>query len=489
MENLVIRVDFGSSVVLHNVETLDKKIISALRNIGLWRNPEYWKKKNMGLFVRNIPKEVKARKLIIEDDNSRSLIYERGLWSDIKALFERIGTIILKVNSKQVVRKPVDFPDFKLTLEDYQENDINTVLKGPAQGIISYPTGGGKTIVAAALLGKLKQRTLICVHTRDLAEQWKRVLTTKCYDNLSVSMVGGGKTDFSGKHVVIGTVQTLKNWTDKPEFQDFGCVILDECHHVAAPSFTDVVGKSNALYRFGLSATLKRQDGKDFLLQAVFGNVLTCLTYKDIEERIELPDVVKIEYSSKLEIPDDLYTERGDQEFIDMVNLHKFLLRDTDRTFMIIELAEKLIEEGDCVLILVKLRDHAAMLHEFLSRKYGSKIGLLMGGAQTKKKQEEKARIINEANKGNIRCIIGTSIADEGLDIARLNVLIMAAPSSFDGLIKQRMGRIIRKHPDKNRKPVIYDIVDTNIPETVQFWLKRKKLYNSIGINIEGDTQ
>lgn len=479
-----INIILSETIKLLKVEELPQSLINDFREVGRWSNPDYYKKKNMGFYVRGIPKQITARKLSIEEDNSRTLTYERGLWSKImEALnkYRNIG-ITLKIKNRLVSSK-AEFPPFKLQLEDYQQQDLDNVLKGPAQGIISYPTGGGKTIIAAALLGKLNQRTLICVHTIDLANQWKEVLTKKCFDNLSVSMIGGGKLYFSGQHVVIGTVQTLKNLTDSDDFQSFGCIILDECHHVSAPSFIDVVGKSRAKYRYGLSATLKRQDGKDFLLEAVFGNTLVELTYKDIESRVELPVVYKIDFNTQETIPMDVYSIRKDQEYLNMVEMHKFLAGDERRTDLITSIAGSCMQNPlNSVLILVKLREHATTLFDRLNAFYPDQVGLLMGG-HSKAYQKEKEEIIKKANEGKIRILIGTSIADEGLDIARLNVLIMAAPASFDGLIKQRMGRIIRKHPDKG-DPVIYDIVDAQIPEMLGFWRKREKLYKSIDIEI-----
>ena len=479
-----INIILSETIKLLKVEGLPQSLINDFREVGRWNNPDYYKKKNMGFYVRGIPKQITARKLTIEEDNSRTLTYERGLWSKIMEALNKYRNIGITLKRKNhLVSSKAEFPPFKLKLEDYQQQDLDNVLKGPAQGIISYPTGGGKTIIAAALLGKLNQRTLICVHTRDLASQWKEVLTKKCFDNLSVSRIGGGKLDFSGQHVVIGTVQTLKNLTDSDDFQSFGCIILDECHHVSAPSFIDVVGKSRAKYRYGLSATLKRQDGKDFLLEAVFGETLVELTYKDIENRVELPVVYKINFNTQETIPMDVYSIRKDQEYLNMVEMHKFLAGDERRTDLITSIAGSCMQNPlNSVLILVKLRDHATTLFDRLNVFYPDQVGLLMGG-HSKAYQKEKEEIIKKANEGKIRIPIGTSIADEGLDIARLNVLIMAAPASFDGLIKQRMGRIIRKHPDKG-DPVIYDIVDAQIPEMLGFWRKREKLYKSIDIEI-----
>lgn len=197
---------------------------------------------------------------------------------------------------------------------------------------------------------------------------------------------------------------------------------------------------------------------------------------------MDLPEVMQCEYHTALQPPQSIYDIRGGREYLNMIELHKYLFSDTDRNNYISTIInECMSDNSNTVLVLVKLRSQAEYIYEAFKDIYPT--GLLMGGGSSAYLKEKEA-IISDANSGRIRLLIGTSVADEGLDIARLNRLILVSPASFEGLLKQRMGRIIRKHPDKKGKPVIYDIVDAEIPEMLRSWSKREKLYKDLEITV-----
>ena len=510
---LKIKVTISNYITLHDVGPLHPAMIELLREVGQWKNPDYYRNRSLNLSNYKTPLWIKARVLKIRPDNTRDLVYERGLWKNIVTAVNAFN-IMAEVKGweqvqlcpkMQAISCPVKFPPFKLTMEDYQQSSIDKVMdpKTPFQGIISYPPGGGKTIAAAKILSLLNQRTLVLVHTAALATQWVDALTKKCFGkDISVSKVNGTKKDFSGKHVVVATVQTMKKlmsdtekYSDQvPEvLKDFGCVILDECHHSSAPSFMEVVGKSPALRRYGLSASLKRRDGKQFLMGAVFGKVIVKLGYKDIVNRLSLPSVMKVEVPEPVTwTPENFYVYRrakngsiGDREiFLDYTSLFRWMSECPERNRLIENIIEECIASPtNYTLVLVKQRQHAEILYNTFKDRVPS--GLLMGGGTTSYLRE-KDEILKKANKGEIRLIFGTSIADEGLDIARLNRLILTAPTSFDELLRQRVGRIARAIEGKT-PPLVYDLVDDYIPELRSSWQAREKFYNSLEMEIFGE--
>lgn len=510
---LKIEVTISNYVTLHNVGPLHPAMVELLRKIGYWKNPDYYRNRALNLSNYKTPEWIKARVLQIRQDNTRDLVYERGLWKDIVVAVNTFNTMAEIKGWEQVqlcpkikaISCPVQFPEFKLTMEDYQQSSIDKVMdpKTPFQGIISYPPGGGKTIAAAKILSLLNQRTLVLVHTAALATQWVDALTKKCFGKkIGVSKVNGTKKDFSGKHVVVATVQTMKKlmsdtekYSDEvPEIlKDFGCVILDECHHSSAPSFMEVIGKSPALRRYGLSASLKRRDGKQFLMGAVFGKVIVKLGYKDIVNRLSLPSVMKVDVPEPVTwAPENFYVYRragngslGDREiFLDYTSLFRWMSECPERNRLIETIIEECIASPtNYTLVLVKQRQHAETLYNTFKDRVPS--GLLMGGGNISY-LKEKDEILKKANRGEIRLIFGTSIADEGLDIARLNRLILTAPTSFDELLRQRVGRIARAIEGKT-PPLVYDLVDDYIPELRNSWQAREKFYNSLDMEIFGE--
>lgn len=490
--------EFGDRIGIRDVYSLPRELHTALtQKVGVHDNPEIAIKMNMNLPIWGIPKKIYTRDICMCPDGSHTAYYERGLLQQIKqeildynlAHPQRDGSPAIKCsrfinNLKEV---PVKWPVFKLTLEDYQKDVCRKAYAMRkdlmCQGVISLPTGGGKTITMSALLGAIEQRTLIVCHTCALVNQWIEALNSKCYGNLlDIGKVGEGSACYDATHVVVATLQSLNKWIEdhEDEFQNFGCIVLDECHHVAAPTFVNIIGQSRAKYRFGLTASLKRKDQKQFLMTDVFGPVIAELSYNDVGDRVVLPYVTPVKYENPPDLIADLYTTRGGESCLDYVKFYKMISNDETRNDLIVCLVDKLVHDADnnYILVLTKLREHASYLAEQFQKI--APTGLLLGGGNPKERDE----IIAKANKGELRIIVGTSIADEGLDIARLNKLVLCVPTAFVEMLKQRVGRIARKSEGKGI-PEVIDIVDTGIPQVLNQWQSRRRAYNTIGMVIK----
>ena len=149
----------------------------------------------------------------------------------------------------------VTFPKFKFTLrpeqqEVYDEVKDNTLL-------IANPSWG-KTFCGIAIATKLKQKTLIIVHTMHLLRQWEEEVEKTL--GIKAGIIGDKRYDIDPP-IVIGTMQSLKNRILKVN-KVFGTVIIDECHHIAASVFKTIVDAMHARYKIGLTATPWRKDGK-----------------------------------------------------------------------------------------------------------------------------------------------------------------------------------------------------------------------------------
>ncbi|WP_213511374.1 DEAD/DEAH box helicase family protein, partial [Paenibacillus macerans] len=129
-------------------------------------------------------------------------------------------------------------------------------------GILSATTAFGKTVVAASIIARRKINTLVLVHRRELMDQWKERLSTFLnIDPKQIGIVGGGKEKRTGL-VDIAVIQSLnKKGVVKEYIGEYGQIIVDECHHVSAFSFEQVLKRAKAKYVFGLTATPIRQDG------------------------------------------------------------------------------------------------------------------------------------------------------------------------------------------------------------------------------------
>ena len=173
----------------------------------------------------------------------------------------------------------------------------NFLMKIPAaeallaynNGVLSATTAFGKTVIAAYLIGQRKVNTLILVHTQALLNQWKKALSEFLEINETlpelpkkrgrkkerslIGQLGGSKSNLSG-FVDIAIMQSLISGDEVRELvKDYGMVIVDECHHISAISFEQVLKEVNAKYVYGLTATPARQDGHQPIIHMQCGPI------------------------------------------------------------------------------------------------------------------------------------------------------------------------------------------------------------------------
>jgi superfamily II DNA or RNA helicase len=120
----------------------------------------------------------------------------------------------------------------------------------------------GKTVVAAWLIARRGVNALVLVHRRQLLDQWvERLSTFLDVPTRSIGRIGGGRSRPTGR-VDVGIIQSLvRKGVVSDIVADYGHVIIDECHHLSAHSFEQVVRQAKARFVVGLSATVARKDG------------------------------------------------------------------------------------------------------------------------------------------------------------------------------------------------------------------------------------
>ena len=309
-------------------------------------------------------------------------------------------------------------------------------------GIISLKCGGGKTVLSLYILAQLKLKTLVVVHKDFLMTQW--------YDRIKefipearIGKIQQDTIDIEDKDIVLAMVQSL-SMKEYPEdtFEDFGFVIFDECHHLGAEVFCRCMAKVQSKYMLGLSATPNRKDG----LRKVFEWYIGDIAYMTKEKSDDNAKVEIIKYYSE----DSKYSKiettfQGKPCFPKMINN---ICNHISRTELIIKKLVPLYKEGRCILILSDRRNHLLEI-AILLKKYNIECGYYVGGM--------KPQALRDAQEKNI--ILGTfSMASEGMDIPKLNTIILASPKSD---IVQSVGRILRQKKEVRKfQPLIIDIND-----------------------------
>lgn len=319
-----------------------------------------------------------------------------------------------------------NFPEFKGTLRDSQQL-IHDQLEDNC--IINAKPSWGKTFAGLKIAGKLKQKTLVVVHTVPLRNQWAREVD-KVY-GITPGIIGSSKFNINSP-IVIGNVQSLYNCMDKIQ-KEFGTVILDEMHHVSSPTFSRVMDKSYARYKIGLSGTIKRKDGKDVVFCDYFGNTI----YRPPPENAMTPEVDVIDCGIALpEIIGNHWALRVNK----LMEMPEYLA-------LVIRLAEHYSKKNHKVLVLQD-RVEFAQLGAQNRPKAVAITGKLKEG-----REEEMARIFTDMDE-----IWGiTSIFKEGISLDILSCLILAGPVNNEPMLEQLVGRIQRPMPNK-QQPKLVDI-------------------------------
>ena len=364
-----------------------------------------------------------------------------------------VGRTDLIPNDYEIVDKrvlnPVEFPEFRGTLRDSQEEicvDVNDNC------LINAKVGYGKTFLALALAYKLKQKTLVVVHTLPLMYQWAEEVE-KVF-GFKPGLIGAGKEDFS-KIITIGNVASLYKRMPKLG-KEFGLLVMDEVHHAPSPTFSKIVDSCFARYKVGLSGTLQRKDGLHVLLPDYFGFKV----YKPIKENTVDPIIHA--YDTHIQFPyGDIWAYRVNA--LNESQLYTEWLINTARRY------EKL---GHKVLIV---SDRVDFLQR-ISKELGS--ALIIGGTDDRKAQFQLLE------DGLASSICGSmSIFKEGISYNPLSCVILATPINNLPMLEQVIGRIQRLHPGK-LNPIVVDPILRGRTTERQF-INRTGFYLKEGFEIK----
>jgi superfamily II DNA or RNA helicase len=434
------------------------KALERLRRSLSFPNPEYISRRRMGRQVAGVPERIEC------------LVERRDGWVEIPR-----GAVGLLRMQLAEAGAAVDFQDqrvlhpaagLKATVElrPYQAEAVERMLRG-VQGVVVMPCGGGKTVAGTAAIGAIDQPTLVVVHTHDLLEQWRE--TIRRILGVEAGVVAEGACDPSA--VTVATVQTLVRLPfDRLDAlaARFGCVIVDEAHHAPASTFQAVLSRMPARYRYGLTATPQREDGLTSLLDLTLGERLFEVSYAELVAQgyLDSPEVRPVYSSFSFDYagPDDHQA------------CMSALVDNAERNDLVADLAAREARDGHSVLVLSGRVEHCRCLARLIGE-HGVRAEVLVGAV----KKPERRRILDELRGGQLLVVVASTLADEGLDVPRLDRIVLAFPGRTKGRTAQRIGRLMRPHPDK-QGAVLFDIVDAAVPPLLRQYRERSRIYERL---------
>ena len=465
--NGAVDIEQGAQLTI-KIDNLPGALVSAFKQTATFANPKFYERERLRFQTFPESRFIFDGELLPDD-----LILPRGVLDQCVELAKAAGAHVT-VRDIRPVHKKLNIHFSGELLAD-QKIAVKEIAKFNA-GVLSAPPGSGKTVMGCALIAKRKTPTLILVHRSALLEQWKEQLSRFLdVPPKEVGVFSGTKKKPGGK-IDIATILSLKGIDDLEDFFfPYGQIIIDECHHIPAITFESILKRSSARYLLGLTATPYRKDGHQKILFMQCGpvrheiktssghlitkNVVVRETDLQLSENLGLRPPIHLVW-------DELITNAGRLELvakdaIDSVNAGRFPLIISDR------------------------KEHLEALEKTITTIVSSiRILRLTGTLGRKARNAIMEELKKAAEENSPVCLLATaSLIGEGVDLPRLDTLILAMPISFKGRMVQYAGRLHRQWPGK-KDVVIYDYLDTCSGLTVSMYRKRVQAYRSMGYQI-----
>lgn len=447
------------------VQEPDKMIKNYAEANLVMPNPDYIKNERLGYSNYKVP-----RYLVYYEIKEDELILPFGCLLNLFKMYP-----LQMFENRIILGEAVTYKS-KIDLFEYQEYMCQKAIEAK-NGVLVMPAGSGKTQTALEMIARLGLKTLWITHTIDLLNQsYERAKTN--FEDVGLGKIANGRIEM-GTHITFATVQTLSHIDLQSYADEWDCIIVDECHRVCgtpakAGMFYKVINKLVARYKYGLTATPYRNaKGTEKAMFCLIGQVIDELDKSVIGDRIIPATIVKVSTEFD-EIPEECEETDGTIKY---ASLTTALAQDEKRNDLILSLLNKC--KSNYTLVLA---DRVKQMY-YLQRKLG--YGNVIDG-KTKKDKREKA--IQEVRAGKVKVLFATyGLAKEGLDIPRLDRLILASPHRDKATVIQAIGRIERKFENKE-KPICYDLVDP-LQYFIGMYKSRRSYYKKNNNEIEGDSK
>ncbi|MFT7558345.1 MAG: hypothetical protein ACI93R_000239 [Flavobacteriales bacterium] len=395
--------------VYFDLSELPSTLAVRLRRLASFSNPVFFKTQALRFSTHGIPRFISCARI-----EQGYLAIPRGCLDDAIELLHE-NKIEAQIDDKRETGAKLKNTKLLVKLRKNQQAAVKATCNHDT-GILHAPTAFGKTVRAIGMITRRKANTLILVHSRQLLDQWIERLKT-FLPGIEVGVIGGGKKKPSGV-IDVATYQSLidkKNNSVSALVQDYGHVIVDECHHVSAPRFEMVLNEVRAKYVLGLTATPERQDGHQKIIFMAAGPIRHKVknTSKD---KFEQKVIVHQLYYTP---PRQLIQPEGRPKISDA---YRWIMENDNRTERIIDDVLACVHQSKHPIILTERREHAESINTTLLEKGIDSVALkgAMRVAERKK---------NDAQLPTAQVVVATGkYVGEGFDLPWLDTLFWPCP-------------------------------------------------------------
>ncbi len=373
-----------------------------------------------------------------------------------------------------------DFPT-KFTVEPrpYQQEAISAWRKAERCGVVILPTGAGKSLVAQMAIELTKRSTLVVVPTIDLMNQWYDLLLS-CFQ-AEVGLIGGGFFEVGA--LTVSTYASAFRFMERLGDQ-FGLIIFDECHHLPGDVFRYAAEMALAPFRLGLTATPERADGADALLEDLIGPIVYRREARELAGEY-LSDYSVVRLHVEMSAAERAAYERERAVFKSFLQDKNIRLSSLQGWQMFI-MASARSEEGRRAMKAYRESKRIALgtdaklrvLAELLKRHRRDRVLIftaenemvyriseqfLIPAITHETNIKERRDWLAAFNAGEVLALATSKVLNEGVNIPAASVAVVLSGSGSTREHIQRLGRILRKLPDK--EATLYEVVTLDTTE------------------------
>ena len=334
------------------------------------------------------------------------------------------------------------------SLMDHQEEALTGLVKmreeSKSIALLYHATGTGKTVTAVSDAKSVGKRTLFLAHRHELIDQAMNAFR-KIWPDVTVGRYEGSIRE-KDAYVVCGTVQSVAGNLEDFQPDDFGYMVIDECHHGTAETYRKIMSYFHPSFTLGLTATPERADGEDLL--SVFQNVAHKLDLRSAVEQGTLVPVRCIRIRTNIDMRDV------------RISGFKYNAQDLESTIrvparnqLIVDTWKEYVQDKPTVIFCASVSHAEEIAGRF--REASIEARCVSGGTNARERKE----ILENYEAGNIPVLCACDLLNEGWDSPHTQVLFMARPTMSRTIYLQQLGRGMRKSPGKEFL-MVFDFVD-----------------------------
>ena len=331
---------------------------------------------------------------------------------------------------------------------DHQEEALENLAKMREENqtiaLLYHATGAGKTVTAVSDVKSVGKRALFLAHRHELLEQAANAFK-KIWPEVTVGRYEGSVKE-TDAFVICGSIQSVAQNLEDFSPDDFGYLVIDECHHGTAETYRKIMSYFHPSFTLGLTATPERMDGEDLL--EIFQNVAHKL---DLRSAVELGTLVPVR-CIRIKTNIDMRDVRISGFKYNTQDLES-TIRVPERNQLLVDTWNEYVKDKPTVVFCASV-DHAEEITQrFLESGVDAKcVSGRTGSAERKK-------ILADYENGKIQVLCSCDLLNEGWDSPHTQVLFMARPTMSKTIYLQQLGRGMRKSPGKEFL-MVFDFVD-----------------------------